>query len=128
MNRKEPQVPHGGDPIPEGLLLTRSDQDWELEDDDIRIAVVREWAAALLKRVQILAEMGCTVDEDDDFSDLVDELYNGVRQRLTRQDLIRSLLLTLGEKSMSEAARVARQAKAQVQLLDHQSIEEFFGS
>lgn len=126
---RERIVPVTNEPIPDHLLDQREDPDWEQESSDTRIALVMEWAAPLLERVQTLGLIGLKVDDDDEFNELVDEVYDGVRNRLTRQDLVRALMLSLGEKLIEETTTMANQFKRDMRALDRPDvIERFFRS
>lgn len=128
MSRKR-IVPVTNEPIPDNLLAGRDDAEWELESSDTRIALVMDWVAPRLERVQQLGLIGINVNDDDEFSELVDEVYNGVRDRLTRQDLIRALMLSLGERTIEDSSAMADRLKRDLQALDRPgSIERFFSS
>ena len=122
-------IPVGGKPIPDPYLVGRSDQAWEKESSDVRISLVQEWAQGRLERVLQLGSLGLDPETDDEFNDLIDELYNGIRDRLTRQDLIRAMLLHLGMKLSADLEGVALKMKRDLRALDHEdSFDRFFRS
>lgn len=122
-------IPVGGKPIPDAYLVGRSDQAWEKESSDVRISLVQEWAQGRLERVLQLGSLGLDPETDDEFNDLINELYNGIRDRLTRQDLIRAMLLHLGMKLSADLDGVALKMKRDLRALDHEdSFDRFFRS
>lgn len=126
---RERIVPVTNEPIPDNLLDQRLDASWEQESSDTRIALAMEWAAPLLDRVQKMGLLGLSVDDDDEFSELVDEVYDGIRNRLTRQDLVRALMLSMGEKTIKESTAVIKQSRSDLRALDRpDAIERFFQS
>lgn len=112
-------VPVSGDPLPSGLLALRRDAGFEIESNFDRIDRVEQWVKPLLLRLRVAVLMGADVMEDDQFSHLVDQVYDGVRERTTRNDLIASFLQNLVPHVEGEAARQVRQAKAQTARLDN---------
>lgn len=126
MSRKR-IVPVADEPIPGDLLDQRLDATWEQESSDTRIALAMDWAAPRLEQVQRMGLLGLTVLDDDEFSELVDELYDGVRDRLTRQDLIRALMLVMGKRTIEESSTMASKAKQDLRALDLPgAVDRFF--
>lgn len=122
-------IPVSADPIPAEFRALRSDSSWEHESSDARVALVMEWAKPLLERIQQLGSLGLDVDTDDEFNDLINEVYNGVRDRLTRQDLVRAFLLNLGQTTAPEADEVGARMKRDLRALDRPgAVERFFQS
>jgi hypothetical protein len=128
-DEEEGLIPTTGAPIPAEHLALRQDSSWEAEQDDVRIAMVMEWAMPLLERIQQLASLGLDVKTDDEFSNMVDEVYNGVRDRLTRQDLVRALLLHMGQNTAADADEVGLKMDRDLRALDRPgAIDRFFQS
>lgn len=128
-DEQEGLIPVDGQPIPLMYRAVRLDSSWEQESSDIRIALVMAWAQPLLERLQQLASLGLDAETDDEFNDQINVVYNGVRDRLTRQDLIRSFLLQLGKDQAEAADEVGIRAKRDLRALDRPgAIDRFFQS
>lgn len=119
-------IPVSDEPIPAPFLAVRQDASWEQESSDTRIALVLDWAAPLLERIQKMGLLGLKTDEDDEFNDLVNEVYDGVRNRLTRQDLIRAVMLSLGEKTVEESVALASEFRRDLRALDRPDVVDRF--
>ena len=74
----------------------------------------RLYALPLLINVLTAQKLGADVRDDDQFSDLVDRLYNGTRNRLTRQDLLKAFLDALLPSAIKAADELLYEARAEV--------------
>lgn len=104
-----PPIGDGG-PLPDLYLETRKDHRWELYHKEERVAQVLERVEPILVRIQALMTLGADVMEDDEFSDLVDEMYRTLRDGLTRQDLLWCALLHLHGRIEDKGPSMVRQA------------------
>jgi hypothetical protein len=121
------RVPVADEAIPEEFLATRDDCSWERETSDVRIALTMDWVAPHLERLQLLQAIGLDAETDDEFNDLVNEAYDGVRDRLTRQDLVRALMLTVGEKIADTGGEMVASMRRDLRALDRPgAFERFF--
>ncbi len=111
-------VPVEDEPLPKRVLKLRNDHQFESYGSRVRTAMAKEWAKPVLTRVLVADRLGANVKDDDQFSDLVDALYNGVRDRLTRQDLLEFYLDTISDQVRDEVDRIALAARRQTQALD----------
>lgn len=120
--RETDAVPTSGGKLPDNLLALRTvgESAFEHESSRARIAAAANWVRPLLVRIKVAVMLGADVDEDDQFSALVDEAYDGIRNRLTRQDLIVYMLDRVGETVDEEAYLVARQATRELDTLGTQ--------
>lgn len=112
-------VPTHGGKLPGNLLALRAvgESAFEAESSRARIAAAAGWVKPLLVRIKVAVTLGAIVDDDDEFSALVDEAYDGIRDRLTRQDLIVYLLDQVGTTVDGEADYLVRQASNEVDSL-----------
>lgn len=122
-------IPQAGDDCLPVLNITgRRDQKWEHSHDPVRIAVVLDWAQALQARVQALMQLGDTIDNNPEFERLVDELYDGLRDKLTRQDLLWITLMHLNSRTSDEVNELV-EGTTQLDDLDSAwGFERHFGS
>jgi hypothetical protein len=106
------------DPLPKELLAQRHDADFEEGQDPVRVALTLEWAEPLLVRTQAAMALGADVDTDDQFNDLVSELWDGLRDRLTRQDLLYIALLFLNHKTEPQVKELLYEMRRDMSCLD----------
>lgn len=118
--RETDAVPTSGGKLPDNLLALRTvgESAFEHESSRARIAAAASWVRPLLIRVKVAVMLGADVSDDDQFSALVDEVYNGIRNRLTRQDLIVYMLDRVGETVDEEANLLVGQAMRELNALD----------
>lgn len=106
------------DTLPEAWLLKRSDEDWETQQSTQRIDAARAFALPVMTRIFAVQELWHPdVQTDDDFSALVDQLYDGVRDRLTRQDLVAAFIDPLNPLAHKQAERIIAQSQREVRRL-----------
>lgn len=104
--------------LPEAWLLKRSDEDWETEHSTKRIEAARVFALPVMTRIFVIQDLWKpSVQTDDDFSALVDQLYDGVRDRLTRQDLVTAFIDPLNTLARKQAERIIVQSQREVRRL-----------
>lgn len=100
--------------LPAEQLAERDDPKWEGKYSDERVREARLYALPLLINVLTAQKLGADVRDDDQFSDLVDRLYNGTRNRLTRQDLLKAFLDALLPSAIKAADELLYEARAEV--------------
>lgn len=105
------------DTLPVEWLRARHDERWEMDQDIVRVGLALEWAEPLLVRVQAAMAMGAEVEKDDQFSALTDELYNGLRQRMTRQDLLWVAMMFLNHRTEGQVDNIMYRARADLESL-----------
>lgn len=96
------------DPLPQELLETRSDEDWEHDWDDRqdeRISAAVKYAKTVLSELFVIQHLGGQ-ESDDEFMDIVDDLYNEIKNALTRQELVRAFLSVLAPKAKERSKRI----------------------
>ncbi len=104
--------------LADAKLLSRSDQDWERMTSNARIGRVRSWAADAVFAMGVAQALGGDVDKDDQFSAMVDRVYDGLRDSLTRQDLLVMVLTTIMEEQNFRVSRVLQTQGRQLRQLD----------
>ena len=93
-------------PLPYAMLVERKslEPDWERNEvvsvEDL--ARAQEWALSKLTNLFIAESLGGTT-EDDDFSARVDEVYDTLRDSMTRQDLIVGFLFNIYQEARAKA-------------------------
>lgn len=100
------------DTLPAEQLVQRNDPEWEDKCSRKRIEAARVFALRVMTRI-LAVQMTCNPDvkTDDDFSALVDELYDGLRDRLTRQDLLMAFVEPLNKLAWPQAERIVAQVQ-----------------
>lgn len=117
------------DTLPVKWLRARRDEKWEMDQDIVRVGLALEWAEPLLVRVQAAMAMGAEMEEDDQFSALTDELYNGLRQRLTRQDLLWVAMMFLHHRTEGQVDNIMERAGADLESLESpEGMDRLLGS
>ena len=100
--------------LPAEQLAERDDPKWEGRQSDQRVRDARLYALPLLVNVMAAQALGADVKDDDQFSDLVDQLYDGLRNRLTRQDLLKAFLDTLLPSAKAAADELLFETRVEV--------------
>ena len=104
--------------LPEEWLSTRHDAAWEEKQSPTRVAEALVWAEPLLIRIQALMKMRDPDDGDLPETDLSVELYDGLRDRLTRNDLLYIALLWLNKRTDDQAEAIMVRAARDLELID----------
>lgn len=121
--------PTGDDTLPVLNTTGRRDMSWEEVHDPIRIALALDWAQPIQARVATLMRLGDTVDDNPEFGDLVDELYDGLRDRLTRQDLLWITLIHLAGRTDEDVDKLVDSVDEELEELDSSyGFQRHFGS
>lgn len=129
MNEEPQEIPQAGDDCLPVLNITgRRDRDWESRTDPVRTAIVLDWAQPLQARVQVLMQLGDTIDNNPEFERLVNELYDGLRDKLTRQDLLWITLMHLNGRTSEGVSTLVQSIDPDLNDLDHaHAFERHFG-
>lgn len=94
------------------LVRSRRDGRWESRFNEVRIALMLDWAAPRVRRLNELLAVGEDTDNPG-YNKLLDELYNGLRDGLTRQDLL--YIAVLGLTVQQDDAEISALAEAATQ-------------
>lgn len=130
MSEEPQEIPQPGDDcLPVLNISRRRDGDWEHKSDPRRVAVTLAWAQPLQARIQALGHLGDTLDNNPEYERLVDELYDGLRNRLTRQDLLWIALTHLAERIGNGSVALVEGMGEELEDLDSEyGFERHFGS
>ncbi len=113
-------VPPPPEPLPDEWLFLRKhgERKFEREDraKDERLREIQAWAKHMLARAIVAQDNGAD-EGDEQYMDLVDEMYDTIRNSLTRQDLIRGFLINVQEGAYREAARINLDFRAELDAL-----------
>lgn len=105
--------------LPQEYLDERCDAPWETDDQSpIRVALAMEWAEPLLVAVQVAMDLGADDETDEQFNELTTNLYDGLRDRLTRQDLLYVALMFLNHKTAPVVDNIKLRQAADLAQLD----------
>lgn len=103
----------------EARLVSRSDQEWEMKTSEARIERTRAWLRGAVVDVSIAQALGGDVEKDDQFSAMVDRMYDGLRDSLTRQDLLAMVLSYVYEEQRSVVDSILRRQSNDLGRLNH---------
>lgn len=100
--------PRRPEPLPSKCLSQRSERDskWEYADraGEAKLREIQAWAEELLAGLFIAQELGGGYD-DPQYVARLDDLYDTIRNALTRQDLLLGFLLNVQERAQKRAVR-----------------------
>lgn len=104
------------EPLPPERLAQRHDAPWERTESRRRIKYAKRWATR--RAGEILAAQALGGDPSDkDFMDRVDAMYAGLRDRLTRQDLLRVFMDHISPAANEHADQIRASFDAEVDSL-----------
>lgn len=101
--------------LPEELLSTRRDEEWEQAISDQRIRYALRWAARQLSEIFVAQSLGASLD---DLDDRIEEVWSGIERRLTRRELVSAFVSWASGPAEQIQDRILGRAKRDLDFLD----------
>lgn len=106
MTKRHPQKP---EPLPAEWLATRKFREsrWERLDraGEKKLREIQKWATEFMANIFVAQRLGAN-ETDADYMDRVDEMYDTIRNALTRQDLLVGFLINVHDAAINRADEI----------------------